>query len=67
MSESEMMKEVWRWKEEGYQATKKMSRAERIAYFNGAARRLEETTGTKLNLPHAERQKRGAAPAKPST
>ena len=63
MSESRMMEEVWRWKDEVYQDIKNMTRSERIAHFNSAARRLEEKTGIKLDLPCAERPKRGATAA----
>jgi hypothetical protein len=57
---NEMMKEVWRWKEEVAKETEGMTAQEQIAFFSQSEQRLAEKTGRgKLNLPRlSERQKR---------
>jgi hypothetical protein len=66
MSVSNMMEEVWRWKEEIAKEIEGMTSQERIAYFNQAEERLaEKTGGGQLNLrrlvrPQRQRQEGGA-------
>lgn len=57
MKANKAIQQVWRWKEEVYHEIKDMSASDRIAYFKGAARRLEERTGEKLGLRRAARRK----------
>ena len=55
------LEDVWRWEDTVYQDTKDMASAELIAYLKGAAHRLEEKTGIKLDLPVARGKAAGRA------
>ena len=58
MKVSKALEDVWKWKEEVYQEIRDMTSAERVAFFKGSRRRLEEKTALKLDLPRAERWQR---------
>jgi len=47
MNDSKKMKEVWKWKEAVYQKTKKMTREERISFFNSGLKDFIRRTGFK--------------------
>ena len=51
-------------KEQIAERTKRMTRQEIIAYYAGAAKRLEEKTGKKLKLRRARMPRRRAAAGK---
>ena len=50
MNDSERLKEVWKWKEDVYEKTKNMTRAERVIYFNAGLSELSRKTGLKITL-----------------
>jgi hypothetical protein len=59
MPSDEMMKEVWRWKEEVARETAGMTAREQIAFFSQSVQRLAEKTGEgKLNLRRRVRPQR---------
>ena len=47
MNESKKLKEVWKWKEDVYQNTKKMTRDERVSFFNAGLKDFIKRTGLK--------------------
>lgn len=47
MNESKKLKEVWKWKEDVYQKTKKMTRDERVSFFNAGLKDFIKRTGLK--------------------
>lgn len=51
MRANETMEEVWRWKDAASQATKDMSSAELVAYYESIQAQILEETGIKLDLP----------------
>ena len=58
MPSDKIMKEVWRWKEEGARETKNMTAEELMAYYKNAEQRLAEKTGKKLELPRVARRRK---------
>ncbi len=55
MSDSEKLKEVWKWKEKVYEKTKSMTREERIGYYNAGASELSRKAGLKINVKKSDR------------
>jgi len=57
MKVSKAMEDVWRWKGEVVEETKDMSRAEQVAFFRRAEKRLAEKTGRPVGF--SRRSSRG--------
>ena len=55
MSDSEKLKDVWKWKESVYEKTKSMTPEERIGYYNTAAAELSRIAGLKINVKKSDR------------